>query len=156
MKKSITFVILSLIVASFVSCKEEIPIKKVTLADVNWIIGQWQTNPKVEVEVWSFKEDKYTASGLIVNEERPRVTELMNISDKNGVLVYSVLSYGQNDNLYVDFALSNNMPKDLIFTNPNHDFPKSIRYTLVDEQTLKVVVGGTDTKNMEFIFFRSK
>lgn len=156
MKISRTYIFLAFLCLALFSCKEDIPEKKVTLADINWIIGQWQTDPKVEVEVWSFDEDKYTASGLIVNRERPRVTELMNISEKNGSLVYSVLAYGQNDNQFVDFALSNNTPKDLIFKNPNHDFPKSIQYTLLDDYTLKVVVGGTDTKNIELMFFRSK
>jgi hypothetical protein len=143
------------ILVSVLACKSDEQIKQVSLGDISWLEGQWQTEPRSRVEVWSRKGNKYQASGLILNGNNPRVNELMNISVVDGILVYSVLAYGQNDNKYVDFSLSNLKPTDLIFTNPDHDFPKIIRYTLQNEDQLKVSVGDNSSEQL-FTFYRSR
>lgn len=38
------------------------------------------------------------------------------------------------------------------FENPEHDFPKTIRYTLGADGTLKAVVSGTEQQTLVFKF----
>jgi hypothetical protein len=137
------------------SCKSEKEPEQIKLNNITWLVGQWQTEPRERVEVWSKKGDKFQASGIILKGKKPKVNELMNISEENGHLIYSVLAYGQNDNKYVNFSLSNKKANDLIFTNPDHDFPKTIRYTLENEEQLKVTVSD-DNEEQSFTFYRSR
>ena len=155
MSKYISFFILLAASVLTLSCAQKKENDIVRMSDISWIIGQWQTEPRERVEVWNLKGDRYTASGLLLTEENPRVNELMNIGLSNGHLQYSVLAYGQNDNEYVDFPISNADPKDLIFANPDHDFPKIIRYTLVEDNMLRVQVGDNEN-TVEFNFYRTK
>lgn len=156
MQRIPVYYIFSIILFSALSaCKSNAELKQIGVKDISWLVGQWQTEPRNRVEVWSLRGDKYQASGLLLNENKPLVNELMNISEVNGFLVYSVLAYGQNDNKYIDFTLSNRKPKDLLFSNPDHDFPKTIRYTLENENQLKVTIGD-ENKEQSITFYRSK
>jgi hypothetical protein len=144
-----------LLLTAFNACKTEQKVTQIGIKDLSWLEGQWQTEPRNRVEVWSLKGDKLQASGLLLKDKNPRVNELMTIVAKDGKLVYSVLAYGQNENKYVDFSLSNQKARDLIFANPDHDFPKTIRYTLQNEDQLLVTVSDGN-EELSFTFFRSK
>jgi hypothetical protein len=152
------YVIFSLflgLIVSITSCKSPQELESIKLSDISWLIGQWQTDPLQRVEVWSLRANVLNASGLILGGEKPKVNEVMQIESIDGNLIYSVLVYNQNDNEYVHFELANKDPQDLMFTNPDHDFPKMIRYTLEEQNRLKVSIGDGDEVAQTFLFFRS-
>jgi uncharacterized protein YciI len=80
-------------------------------------------------------------------------TETIDIAVKNGGMYYIPTVKGQNNDQPVPFRLSKTEDGAWVFENPDHDFPKQIRYTLAGYDTLHARVSAPG-KEINFTFLR--
>lgn len=104
--------------------------------------GTWKLEDRQGFEKWSFNGVNWTALSFSVNGEDTVYTESVNVVVQDDVIIYRVLVYDQNDGLPVDFALTGISGSDAVFENPRHDFPRKIRYRLIDEHNMVVEISG--------------
>jgi hypothetical protein len=60
--------------------------------------------------------------------------------------IYSVTAGKQNNGQAVLFTATKNTATELVFENPEHDFPKKITYTLVTPDSLYAEISGVGKK----------
>lgn len=105
-------------------------------------IGTWKMEQGEVFEHWdvlsaeSMKGISYRLEG-----DRMIITEYLDITRQGDDVIYSAVVIGQNDGKGVDFRMSR-VDNTFIFANPDHDFPKKIEYSLINESELFVKVSG--------------
>ena len=127
-----------------------------TIAQVAWISGLWLSegsNLTVE-ERWT-----PPASGSILGLGRTlrgnllASFEFLCIAERGGTLVYTAMPDGRTTPTH--FTLTSITPSVATFENPQHDFPKTIRYTLREDGTLEATISGTaEQRSQSFVFKR--
>jgi hypothetical protein len=96
-----------------------------------WLTGTWKLKDKPIYEVWKSVADGTMLTGISfkINQSDTIVMEKMNLTYSEGYYHY-VPDVAENMSP-VDFVISIFDDKSFIATNPTHDFPKIIRYTIV-------------------------
>lgn len=116
-----------------------------SLPDISWLEGTWVSAEGNFYEVWN---DDGTGglqgAGITVTERDTLFSEEMTIRTDGGKMVYLARVPGQNNGLPVAFPLESHDREMLRFSNPGHDFPREISYTLLSDTTLEIVVEGAD------------
>ena len=141
----------------FVACKKE-ENRFDKLEKTNWLLNQWEnkTSDGDFSEKWIQKNDStfYGESYFIANQDTLFAETLQLIQcDTSLVLIISVPN--QNEEKPVTFNLTSVTEKEFVFENPTHDFPKMIRYTLVNQDSLYAEISG-DGKKQGFPFKKVK
>lgn len=119
------------------------------------LLGSWSyTNDsgRVHEETWSVKEDGLP-KGMAQQKEDGTVVfeETMTIEKKENNMVLWISPQNQDP---VPYTLKYQHKGQWMWHNPDHDFPKSLEYELIDDQTLKVRAMGAQNKEavtMEFM-----
>jgi hypothetical protein len=95
-----------------------------------WLIGTWKLKDKPVYEMWK-AEDGTTLSGISfkINQSDTVVLEKINLTYSEGSYHY-IPDVAENA-APVDFMISTFDDTSFVATNPAHDFPKVIRYTIV-------------------------
>lgn len=150
------FAIIALLVF-FVACKKE-ENRFDKLEKTNWLLHIWENNTSDGVfsEKWIQKNDStfYGESYFIANQDTLFAETLQMIQrDTNVVLIITVPN--QNEEKPVTFNLTSVTEKEFVFENPTHDFPKMIRYTLVNQDSIYAEISG-DGKKQGFPFKKVK
>lgn len=122
------------------------------LAKNNWLIGSWKslTEKGYSVETWTkindtlFEGYSYSVKGT---DSVP--LETVHLAEKKGILYYIPTVNGQNDEKPVEFKLSAHTPNQLIFENPEHDFPTKIIYNQLSADSLLAQISGPVNGSME-------
>lgn len=150
------YFIFTIAATSIVGCKEASteaklysPDNKATelnqLEKSHWLIGKWE-NKTIEgesAEIWRKENDStYTAISYFVAENDTISNEKIRLEQRAGQLYYIPLVSGQNKNQPVRFTLTTLSDKQMIFENPEHDFPQKITYTLVTPDSLYAEISG--------------
>jgi len=113
-----------------------------TLADLAWMAGHWsvELGPTRIEEVWLAP-----AGGFLLGMNRtapkagPGAFEYLRIEERKDGIVYVASPGGRRP---TDFPLAD-FGKDFVrFANPEHDFPKEIRYELTQDGDLHARVSG--------------
>ena len=119
-----------------------------TLADFGWLGGHWQSQGEGHTveELWL-----PSRGGMLLGLNRtttPRGTEfeLLRIDERNGTIAYLASPGGRPP---VAFALKSLQGQVAEFENPEHDFPKRIRYSR-DKDTLTASIHGDDDQSMSW------
>jgi hypothetical protein len=96
-----------------------------------WLVGTWKIKNKPVYEVWKTAEDGITLSGISfkINQSDTVIMEKINLTYSEGYYHY-IPDVAENVTA-VDFTISTFDEKSFVATNPEHDFPKVIRYTIV-------------------------
>lgn len=124
--------------------------------DLSWIAGTWvqkKEGRRVE-ETWT-----EPAAGTLfgVNRtsrgEATTFHEYLRIEPRTGVLTYVALPKGAPAE--TPFAVAEHGDQWVRFTNPDHDFPTSIRYERRGN-TLNIQVRGPDAKGFDLSLRRKK
>lgn len=138
-------------IASLASCKQDDP------HGLRRLEGKWKANVQGTewIETWSaLSIEPYTISGsgkeMQYGGEKP--VEEMTIAEKDGQLVYTVKSAGQNNEAPVDFRLTSSDKQTLRFENPDHDFPQYIEYQFIDDAHIMAKIGKLGESGEEYIF----
>ena len=121
---------------------------------VGWMAGNWVGNGGGV----SF-EERWTppAGGAMLavsrtlKDGRMAAFEFLRIVERNGGLVYVAQPGGKPP---TDFTLTSLSQNSATFENPEHDFPKMIRYTKRADGSLEARVGDGGGKDEIYVFQR--
>jgi hypothetical protein len=99
--------------------------------EFSWLIGKWKLADKNIYEIWKLGEDAKSLEGVSfrIKNADTTVTEQIKIVFKNGAFHYVPDVAG--DQGAVDFKISRHTSDSFVAENPQHDFPKIIRYKLI-------------------------
>jgi hypothetical protein len=113
-----------------------------TIADAAWVAGVWASEGASTVEErWTppaggtMHAVARTVRGTILGS-----FEFLCIVEREGGLIYSAMPNGRSP--ATDFVLTQLTPDSLTFENPQHDFPKVIKYSRKADGSLETAISG--------------
>lgn len=110
-----------------------------------WMLGEWmQTSDAGTLsESWKKVNDSVFAGGAyFVKGEDTLHHERIRLYQKEDVLMYEATVTGQNDNMPVVFPCTVIKENLLTFSNPQHDYPQTITYRLINRDSLVATISG--------------
>lgn len=120
----------------------------VTIADLDWIIGT-RSSQQVQMliyESWSKTSDELlTGKSYYTENGDTMLLETIEIKQIDGEIFYCPAVSNQNDGQAIEFKLTSKKPNELIFENPEHDFPKKIVY-IKDGNNINAWIEGEGKK----------
>jgi hypothetical protein len=127
------------------------PIKEKPLV-FDKLVGTWQNEDGKSFERWTRNPDgTYASVVYVLNGKDTAFQERAGIYEDHGVWVFENTVSGQNDGNAVKFTAGILNERTVQFSNPAHDFPNDINYTLPDDNTVNAFIvgknrqGGKDT-----------
>jgi hypothetical protein len=141
----------------FASCAEttnketseeiEAPAVQSRLNDVSWILGEWQLSSPdggVFVEKWIKESDSsYTGEGSLTNAKGEVLfAESLRLVQRGNELWYVPTIASQNNGQPVYFKEKSFTGNEIVFENPEHDFPQRIIYQKSSDSTLYARIEG--------------
>lgn len=132
--------LVGLIVISASTLKEANDVKK-----AEWLIGTWENKtPKGSVfETWTkINDHELFGKSYLVKENDTVVFETIQVVQEQDLLFYIPLVKNQNNGLPVRFTGKAISETQLIFENPQHDFPQKISYTKIKSDSLVAEISG--------------
>lgn len=111
-----------------------------------WLIGTWEnkTQRGSIYETWSkTNENEFSGMSYIVKEKDTIVFENIRLVQEQDGLFYIPIVKNQNDGLPVRFSTKTISETQLVFENPQHDFPQIISYTKITADSLVAEISGT-------------
>ncbi|MBS1774488.1 MAG: hypothetical protein JST82_16645 [Bacteroidetes bacterium] len=134
----------------------------IKMNEISWLIGGWQMNmPDGKIiESWQQVNDTFfigTSSFINITgdtEEHESIRLLL----QNDTLYYMPTVSNQNKSKEIVFKMNPNS-KELLFENPEHDFPKYILYKKQSDSTIYACVSDgltNSSKKLEFNYQRIK
>lgn len=151
-------VVLALLFAATLSSRAADSAPKPTIDALAWLAGTWsfERNGRVVTERWTAP-----AGGMMMGTSQTvangKTTEYEFIAlraDANGDLVYVAKPSRQPE---AAFKLVRVTEREVVFENPQHDFPQRISYTLKPDGTLLAAIEGTrngKSRRVEFPYRR--
>lgn len=127
------------------------------LEKANWFLGRWENNsPEGNLsENWKKLNDStFLGESYFVIKNDTVFAERVSLEERNGKLSYVVTVPNQNDAKPVAFELTKNTVRKLIFENPKHDFPNTIIYNQVGNDSLVAEIRGMKDGKEKKEFFR--
>lgn len=116
------------------------------LEKVSWLLGTWQNNSAegTATEAWTRENDStLTATSYFVANGADTVsTETILLQERGGKLFYVPTVKDQNQGQPVNFTLTTISDKQLVFENPEHDFPQKITYTRITNDSVVAEISG--------------
>ena len=143
MKTGINFCIAIAGVILFYACSTK---PKSNLKKAEWLIGTWENkNQRGSIyETWSkTNENEFSGMSYIIKEKDTVVFENIRLVQEQDGLFYIPTVKNQNDGLPVRFAAKTISETQLVFENPQHDFPQIISYTKISTDSLVAEILGT-------------
>lgn len=122
------------------------------LAENNWLLGSWKniTEKGYSVEIWTKVNDTlFQGYSYLIKGADSVPLETVHLAEKNGILYYIPTVNGQNGEKPVEFKLSAHTPNQLIFENPEHDFPTKIVYNQLSADSLLAQISGPNNGLIE-------
>lgn len=113
--------------------------------------GTWKVENKEIYEHWDkINDNNFKGFSYKLTEGKMVVTEYLEIKQTGNDIIYTATVIGQNQGNNIEFKLimSDSM---FSFENPDHDFPKFVRYQSVSENKMKATV-GTDERSFTLNF----
>lgn len=119
----------------------------------NWLIGNWKRlnndGEKKTFENWKKEIDnRFIGHGFVIKGLDTIWQEKMILSKKDSIWALEVETPG-NRNL-IEFILTEHNSNSFTVENPNHDFPKKIKYWKNKEKPNALVTGNEMKLNFEF------
>ncbi|MBN1949058.1 MAG: hypothetical protein JW784_04895 [Candidatus Cloacimonetes bacterium] len=124
------------------------------LEDFNWLLGTWLTNNDTFSfeESWQIINDStYLGHGVMIEAGDTVFSEKLALKVIEGEIFYLALDPEQNKSEEISFRLTESKHHHLVFSNPEHDFPTSIEYKLVNDTTLFIKLSGRNNRGTTLI-----
>lgn len=119
------------------------------------LTGSWQSASKKIVERWSKTSDStYRSVVYSIKGTDTLLNEQATVYLKNRVWIFETLVQGQNAGKAVAFTSTALTPDHVQFSNPAHDFPNEISYTVNDDTVHAFIAGRNAKGGMDTIRFR--
>ena len=121
------------------------------------LLGLWQSGDGKSFERWTKNENGYRAVVFSLNGTDTTWKEQASIYQENDKWIFENKVTGQNDGKAVKFTAASVGESSVLFSNPAHDFPTDINYTVPDANTLNAyIVGPNEKGGKDTIPFNSK
>jgi hypothetical protein len=124
------------------------------------LTGVWQTEDGKSFERWTKHDTGYQTTGFSVKGADTVWNEQGKVFKENDSWVFENTVNGQNDGKAVRFTATIIDANTVQFSNPTHDFPTDINYTVADTRTLRAFIVGPNSKGgkdtIPFNFTRAK
>lgn len=146
MFKRITF---TLILICIFSCKKSN--EKEIIKASTWLLGNWETTtPEGKlVENWTKLNDStFTGSSYFIKGKDTIHKEKIILQELEESLIYNTTITGQNNNQSMLYTQTESSENELIFENPNTDYPKKIIYSLTNPNILNLNISGKQSSNL--------
>lgn len=131
-----------------------------TVASLAWMAGTWsfERNGRVVTERWTEPAGGMMlgTSQTVAGDKTVEYEFIALRADADGRVLYVAKPSGQAE---ATFKLVRANPREVVFENPEHDFPQRISYALKDDGTLLAAIEGTKsgrTRRVEFPYRRVK
>ena len=115
------------------------------LTNTHWLEGTWanQTQRGTIYEAWTLQSDQsLTAKSYKINAADTIVLETVRLIQENRTLFYIPQVNNQNKGKPIRFALKSIDQNQMVFENPQHDFPQFITYTKIGKDSLVAEISG--------------
>jgi hypothetical protein len=122
------------------------------ITKAEWLIGTWENPPTGQpgktprgsiYETWSKTNDnEFSGMSYIIKEKDTVVFENIRLVQEQSGLFYIPTVKNQNDGLPVRFATKTISEVQMVFENPEHDFPQIISYTKINTDSLVAEISG--------------
>ena len=156
MKKT---VLALLLLSTIYSCQK--PVKSIEhtaeskITNALWFLGKWG-NSTVDgsfTETWQkINDSTFTANSFMIIDKDTVFSETVSLEDRLDTLRYIVTVPNQNQEKPVAFILTKATENELLFENPEHDFPQKISYKLIGNDSLvaevSAIVKGKEKKEI--------
>lgn len=128
---------------------------RVTISQLAWMSGDWQITQGAKVQI----EEHWMAPaggsmigmGRTIKDGRTVEFEFLRIEERDGQIYYVANPQGRCP--ATDFKLTHMSSQEVIFENPDHDFPKRVIYRRNSDGSLTASVdGGPGTKANSFAY----
>ncbi len=153
MIKTINCILILIAATTILSCSSSDKQKvnenhKITYREIekaSWLIGKWENKSSEgnASEIWEKKNDSTLAgiSNFIIGEDTVS-SETISLEQNSNKLFYIPTVKGQNNEQPVRFVLTSSTNNQLVFENPEHDFPQKITYTQIKNDYLLAEISG--------------
>jgi len=123
--------------------------------EFGWLVGTWKATGKEAYEVWKIGKDKKMMEGVAFRMKGADsvVTERTKIKQEKGTFYYIPDVVGDQPEVY--FKITRKNADGFTAENPQHDFPKIIRYKRQANGSLKAEIEG-DGKVIPYYFEKIK
>jgi Domain of unknown function (DUF6265) len=141
MKNKIVVAIVGVLIFCSWAAHQKTDIKK-----AEWLIGTWENKtPRGSMyESWAkISDDELSGRSYILKEKDTVVFETIRLVQENNSLFYIPQVKNQNGGLPVRFTAKTVSAMELVFENPQHDFPQIISYTKINPDSLVAEISGT-------------
>lgn len=111
-----------------------------------WLIGTWEnkTQKGSLYETWTKAgNNEFSGKSYSVKDQDTIVFENIRLLQEKNRLYYVPTVKNQNEGLPVRFVAKNISENQLVFENPQHDFPQIIAYTKITSDSLIAEISGT-------------
>ncbi len=111
------------------------------------LAGTWQNEDGKSFERWTKTDDEtYRSVGYTIKGSDTSWNEQANIYRENGNWIFENAVKGQNEGKAIKFTSSILSENRVQFSNPVHDFPTDINYSVTDVNTVKAFITGPNNK----------
>jgi len=125
---------------SLISCSNPHPLQK-----AQWLIGTWEniTEKGSSYETWKMEnEDELSAVSYALQGQDTLVFEAIKLVSEEDTVFYVPTISDQNEGLPVRFTLKKMGDSEILFENPDHDFPNQISYKKTGKDSLVATISG--------------
>lgn len=141
-----TGTILSIAVVGLIALCAWSPKQTNDISIAKWLIGTWEnkTQRGSVYETWNkINDNEFSGISYIIKEKDTIVFENIQLLQEQDGLYYIPIVKNQNNGLPVRFTAKETSETQLIFENPDHDFPQIISYTKITTDSLVAEISGT-------------
>jgi hypothetical protein len=114
------------------------------IKQAEWLIGTWENKtPKGSIyETWTNNGKGLSGKSYLIKENDTIVFETIQLIQEGDKSFYIPTVKNQNDGLPVRFISTMVSETQLVFENPQHDYPQIISYTKVEPDSLVAEISG--------------
>src|SRR5690606_10820237 len=147
MKKVASFSVIAFFL--LVSCKKETKTETITyekLSKAEWLIGEWEhtSSEGFFSEKWKIKNDStYLGNSFFIIEGDTVFSEEVSLIQEGRDVVYIVdITSESAEQQPTEFKLTSSSENQLVFENPENDFPKKSTYNLIHKDSIYAEISG--------------
>lgn len=128
-----------------------------TIKDLHFLNGTWKIENKQSYETWKINNDSsLEGNSYKIKDGNKRIDEYLAIKAAAGKIIYTARVLNQNNGQPVDFTMNASVTDKFSFENLEHDFPKKIQYTKLNDTTLFIAVLGENDKGFSYRMIKQK
>jgi hypothetical protein len=122
-------------------------------------LGKWENNSADGnlSETWKKVNDSlYDGESYFIKGKDTLHTEQIQLKQKGEDLLYISTIKGQNNDKPVTYRHNTALEKQLVFENPNNDYPQKIEYSQITKDSIVIAITGIQQGKRSSKYFSMK